>query len=595
MKDEMKAPVSPSESQPGTPQEGFGRRLRGWSLVTVMTGLFLALFLAALDQTIVATALPKIVGELHGFSSYAWVATAYLLATATVIPIIGKLSDQFGRKWFLSAGIVLFILGSALSGTSQTITQLILFRGLQGIGAGCVTPLVSTLIGDIFSPVERGRWQGVFVGVAAIASIIGPLVGGLITDHTTWRWIFYVNLPIGVLALLAIIFWLPVSISLRSSRFRGWAAIRRIDVPGSLSAAAATICLLLGLSWGGNTYPWASAQVIGVLIAAGVLYFIFFLTERKVSEPILSLDLLRNQVFAAGVLLALTFGFILFGVVFYLPLFIQAVLGQTSTSSAAALTPLLLAVTGGAILSGWLVSKIGRYQVLSVIGAVILTAGAVLLTTMGTTTALGFVTITMIVMGVGFGVINNIFTLAVQNAVPAGRLGVGTGAINYLRVTGQTVGTAILAALVVNGSSSKLASYLPAAARRLPSSVLAQATNQQVLVDPGKQHQIVQAAVQQAAAQVPAGPAHAQQVAQLSAQISYLFAQIFAAGRLALADGLHMAFLVLVGVSVAMFLLALFLKDVPLRKTAPGTPETPIAEGEAITADPLVSERNERA
>ena len=360
-------------------------------------------------------------------------------------------------------------------------------------------------------------------------------------------------------------------------------------MPGALIAAAATICLLLGLSWGGNTYPWASAQVIGVLIAAGVLYFVFFLTERKVSEPILPLDLLRNQVFAAGVLLALTFGFVFFGVVFYLPLFIQAALGQTSTSSAAALTPLLLAFTVSAILTGWLVSKIGRYQLLSVIGAVILTGGIVLLTTMGITTALGFVTITMIVVGVGVGVINNIFTLAVQNAVPAGRLGVGTGAINYLRVTGQTVGTAILATLVVNGSSSKLASYLPAAAHTLPSSVLAQAANQQVLVDPGKQHQVVQAAVQQAAARVPAGPAYAQQVTQLSAQVSHLFAQIFAAGRLALADGLHMAFLVLVGVSVAMFLLALFLKDVPLRKTAPGTPETPGEAGVREGGSPLTA------
>ena len=519
-----------------------------------MIGLFLSFFLAALDQTIVATALPKIVGELHGFSLYAWVATAYLLATATVIPIVGKLSDQFGRKWFLVGGIVLFLAGSALSGTSQTITQLILFRGLQGIGAGCVTPLVSTLLGDIFSPLERGRWQGVFVGLAAIAAIIGPLVGGLITDHTTWRWIFYVNLPIGVLALLAIIAWLPASISLRSSRLRGWAAIRRIDVPGALSAAAATICLLLGLSWGGGTYPWASAQVIGVLAAAVVLYTTFFIIERKVSEPILPLDLLRNQVFAAGSLLALAFGFVFLGIVFYLPLFIQAVLGQTSTSSAAALTPLLLAVTGGALLTGWLVSKIGRYQLLSVIGAVILTGGTVLLTTLGTMTALGFVTITMIVMGVGFGVINNIFTLAVQNAVPAGRLGVGTGAINYLRVTGQTVGTAILAAVVVNASSSKLASYLPAAARRLPSSVLAQATNQQV--------------------------------AQLSAQISHLFAQIFAAGRLALAGGLHAGFFVLVGVSVAMFILTLFLKDVPLRTSGREKSGGPMAAGEAGVVDP---------
>src|SRR5215472_9498345 len=217
------------------------RPLRGRSLVAVMVSLGLGFFLAALDQTIVATALPTIVGELHGFSSYAWVATAYLLTITTVIPIVGKLSDLFGRKWFLVTGIVLFLLGSALSGASQTMTQLIFFRGFQGIGAGCLASLVSTLLGDIFPPAQRGRWQGLFVGIAAIAAIVGPLVGGLITEHTTWRWVFYINLPFGMLALGAIIAWLPASISVRSSHFRGRAAVRRIDVAGALSAAAATI------------------------------------------------------------------------------------------------------------------------------------------------------------------------------------------------------------------------------------------------------------------------------------------------------------------------------------------------------------------
>jgi len=577
MKETMNTSLSSSELQPST-----GRRLHGWGLATVMTGLLLSLLLSSLDQTIVSTALPTIVGELHGFSLYAWVATAYLLASTTINPIVGKLSDQFGRKWFLCGGIVLFLLGSALSGLSQTITQLICFRGLQGMGAGCMTPLVSALIGDIFPPAERGRWQGLIASISALAAIIGPAVGGMITDHTTWRWIFYVNLPIGLLAVIALLAWLPVSISERSSSARGWAAIGRIDGVGALTSATATICLLLGLSWGGNTAPWASPQVIGILAAAGLLYLAFFFVERNVREPILPLDLLRNQVFTVGALLSLGFGFVLFGMIYYLPLFIQAVIGQTSLSSSAALTPLMLANTGGAILAGALVAKLGRYRALSLIGTGILTCGSLLLTTMMMTTPLVVVTITMGIVGMGIGVVLPLITLAVQNALPAGRLGVGTSAITYLRTTGATIGTAVLATLVVNVSAIRLPAYLPAAARTLSPVVLAQATYQQILGDPSKQNQVVQAAIQAGARQVPAGPAHAQQVSALAAQLSHLFTQIFTAGRLSLADGLHMAFLVMVGVSVAMFVLTLFLKDVALRKTAPGVPEAQAAKGARI-------------
>ena len=481
------------------------KQLRGWSLVAVMVGLSLGLFLSALDQTIVATALPTIVGELHGFSSYAWVATAYLLALATVIPIVGKLSDQFGRKWFLVLGIVLFLLGSALSGASQTMAQLILFRSFQGIGAGCITPLVSTLLGDLFPPAERGRWQGMFVGIAAIAAIAGPLAGGLITAHTTWRWIFYINLPFGILALIAIIAWLPTSISVRSSHLRGWAAIRRVDVAGALSATAASICLLLGLTWGGTTYPWASGQVMGLLIAAALLYVVFLFIERKVAEPLLPLDLLRNQVFASGSLLALAYGFVTFGVIFYSPLFIQAVLGQASISSTAALTPLLLGLTAGSIVTGVLVAKFKHYQALSVLGALILLGGALILTTLGTTSTLLMMTIATSIMGVGCGVVSNIFMLAAQNAIPRERLGVGTAAVTYLRTTGQTLGTTILGTLVVNGTISQ---------------------------------------------------------------------------RQTLAAGLHMVFLVLLGVSIAMLLLTLLLKDVPLRERTPGAKDSQVP-GEA--------------
>jgi MFS family permease len=339
-----------------------------------------------------------------------------------------------------------------------------------------------------------------FVGIAAIASIVGPLAGGLITERLTWRWIFYINLPFGVLALAALIVWLPVTISVRSSHAQGRAALWRIDVMGALCSAAATICLLLGLTWGGSTYPWKSLQVMGLFVATALLLLVFFFIERKVIEPLLPLDLLRNRIFAAGSLLSLAYGFASFGIIFYLPLFIQAVLAQASISSTAALTPLLLGLTAGSIMAGWLVAKFKRYQALTIIGALIQLGGASLLTSLGTTAPLVMVTITAVVMGVGFGVVNNTFMLAVQNAIPRERLGVGTGAVAYLRTIGQTVGTAILGTVLSNAATKQFSADLSAAARQ------------------------------------------------------------------ALANGLHTGFLIVLGVCVAMLLLGLLLKDVPLRE-----------------------------
>ncbi|HEX8032440.1 MAG TPA: MFS transporter, partial [Ktedonobacterales bacterium] len=292
-------------------------RLRGFALAGVLASLMMTLLLAALDQSIVSTALPHIITDLHGgYDQISWVVTAYLLTSTTVIPIISKLSDQFGRKWFLVAGVVVFLAGSALCGTAHDMNQLILYRGLQGFGGGAIMSQVFTLIGDIFTPVERARWQGLFTGVFVLASVVGPTLGGWITDNTTWRWIFYINLPIGIVALILLVFQLPTHISLRSSAYRGWAAIRRIDFLGALTAAGATVCLLLGLTWGGQMYPWDSVQVISTLTAAGVLFIVFFIVERFVAiEPILPLDLFRNQVFAAGSALALMVGMTLFAVV----------------------------------------------------------------------------------------------------------------------------------------------------------------------------------------------------------------------------------------------------------------------------------------
>src|SRR5579885_1642278 len=332
------------------PATGGGRRIHGFALVSILVALMLTLLLEALDQTVVGTALPRIVASLQGFDRYTWVVTAYLLGSTTMVPIVGKLSDQFGRKWFFIAGVVIFLLGSALSGASQTMDQLIAFRALQGLGAGTGIALVFTVVGDIFPPAERARWQGIFSAVYGFSSVVGPTVGGWLTDHgpllgslitdaTRWRWVFYINIPIGIIALVALLIYLPNNISERSSRYSGWAAVRRIDFLGAALAAAATICLLLGLSWGGNqTYDWGSPQIVGVLAASGVLFVLFFITERFAAEPILPLDLFRNQVFSVSALLSLLQMMVLLGMALYLPFFFQGVLGLSATNSGATIT-----------------------------------------------------------------------------------------------------------------------------------------------------------------------------------------------------------------------------------------------------------------
>jgi EmrB/QacA subfamily drug resistance transporter len=547
-------------------------RIRGIALVSVLAALMLTLLLEALDQTIVGTALPKIIGSLQGFDRYTWVVTAYLLGSTTMIPIVGKLSDQFGRKWFFVAGVITFLLGSALSGASQTIDQLIAFRALQGIGAGMGISLVFTVVGDIFPPAERARWQGIFSSVYGFSSVVGPTIGGwladsgpllghLVTDTTRWRWVFYINLPLGLIALAALFIYLPSNISVRSSRYTGWAAVRRIDFLGAFFASSATISLLLGLTWGGNQiYDWNSPQVIIALVVAALLYISFIIAERFVAEPILPLDLFRNRVFAADSVLGLTSGMVLLSLVIYLPLYLQGVLGESATNSGEVITPLTISLVVGAALGGIVIARIGRYQAVTIAGAVLLMIGVFLMTLMSSSTSILEASRNMIIAGLGLGIFFSVVTLAVQNALPRTRLGVGTGAITYLRSVGQTLGVAITGSVVNNIVAADLLNHLPSGYKQLGTQGLAAATNQQVLINPDYRNSVIQygtkatvnnavpkivaqtappiikqsvaKAVQQAVAQavpnavtkatanVPPGPYHDQTVAKITAQVT---------------------------------------------------------------------------
>lgn len=583
-------------SKPNQQPEGNGRRIHGFALGALLAALMLTLLLEALDQTIVGTALPRIVGELQGFDRYTWVVTAYLLASTTMIPIVGKLSDQFGRKWFFVIGVVTFLVGSALSGATQTMNQLIAFRALQGLGAGTGIALVFTVVGDIFPPAERARWQGIFSAVYGFSSVVGPTVGGWLTDHgpllgnlvtdaTRWRWVFYINLPLGVMALAALLIYLPKNVSTRSSAYSEWAAVRRVDFLGAILASGATICLLLGLTWGGDqTYAWASPQILGALIGSGALYLTFFVTERFAVEPILPLGLFRNQVFSADALLALTSGMVLLSLVIYLPLFLQGVLGESATNSGEVITPLTVSLVIGASLSGFVIAKLGRYQLVTIVGAIILTVGVFLMTLMTPTTSLLEAGRDMVIAGIGMGIFFAVVTLAVQNALPRTLMGVGTGSMTYLRALGQTLGLAIVGSVVNNTIATDIASRLPANVKsQLSPQALKFATNTQALVSPDYKHTVVQTAegfsvrfaVAKATANVPAGPAHDATVAAITKQVAaqaiqqtqHLLNQVFDALRLSLAVGIQHSFVTVLVFCGGVIVASLFLKDIPLAKS----------------------------
>lgn len=437
-----------------------GRRMHGGVLFTVLAALLFVLFLEALDNTIVGPALPHIVALFHGFDRYSWVTTAYLLTSTIMIPLAGKFSDQFGRKWFLLGGTSIFLLGSTLTGTSQSMNQLIAFRALQGLGAGIGITLVATIIGDIFPPDERAKWQTSVNIVYAAANLIGPSLGGWFTDHgpllgslvthdTRWRWIFYLNLPLGIIAIITLIILLPATISERSNTFTGWNALRRIDVMGALSLAVATICLLLGLTWGSSqVYAWDSLQVIGILVVAALFIILFLLVEQRAAEPLLPLNLFRNQIFAADTVLSLLVYMILLGLAIYLPLFLQEVLKVSATNTGLSMTPFLLSVTLGATLAGLLIAKSKRYQAIITVGTCIMTLGVFFLTRLVSSSSLPETVIFMIVAGLGIGSIFSVLYVAAQNVLPLSLLGTGSAVVRYAGQIGSTLGIAIVGTVV---------------------------------------------------------------------------------------------------------------------------------------------------
>ena len=401
-------------------------------------GLLLAMLLASLDQTIVATALPTIVRDLGGLDQLSWVVTAYLLGATVTMPLWGRASDLYGRKPLFLAAIGVFLAGSALSGAAQDLTQLIAFRALQGLGAGGLMTLAMAIVAEIVSPRERGRYQGYIQMVFVIASVAGPLLGGLFADHLSWRWVFYVNLPIGAATIALIVSALHLPVERKPVR---------IDSLGAALLAGGLMCLLLVTTWGGREYAWDSAEIAGLAAGAVALLVLFVAQERRAAEPILPLRLFRQPVFVivSAALFLTTLAF--FAVIVYMPVYLQVATGATATESGLLLLPLLLAATASTAIAGRVISRTGRYKAFPVTGLALMAVGLALLSGIGANTAYGGVALLLVFFGVGFGMVSQVLTIAIQNAVERSELGIATASANLFRSLGGAVGVALFGAL----------------------------------------------------------------------------------------------------------------------------------------------------
>ena len=509
----------------------------------IFGALMLVLLIASLDQTIVSTALPTITGDLGGASKLAWVVTAYMLASTITTPLSGKLGDLYGRKIVLQTALVTFLIGSILCGLSQNMTELVAFRAVQGLGAGGLMVTTQAAIGDVVPARDRGRYSGLMGGVFGISTVIGPLLGGFFVDNLSWRWIFYINVPIGVVAFVVI----AAVFSVRTERTH-----HDIDYVGVALLASGLSAIVLLTTLGGNTYAWISPEIIGLGVASVVLTLTFIWVESRASEPVLPLSLFRNPVFAVCSAVGFVVGVALFGSVTYLPLFLQLVKGSSPTISGLEMLPLMAGVLISSIGSGALISKTGRYKIFPIMGTALMTFGMVLLSRLEVGTSTAQAGLYMLVLGLGLGGVMQVLVLVVQNAVDYSQLGVATSGASLFRSMGGSIGTPIFGAILTSQLTSNLNAAFPGAA--------------------GQVGHLTTGATPDAIRDLP--PA-----------VALAFKQAYV-------EALHPVFLVGAAVAAVAFVLTWFIKEVPLRKTvaAQGLPSSVASPRQASSMRELAAQ-----
>ncbi|MBI5552796.1 MAG: MFS transporter [Desulfobacterales bacterium] len=508
-----------------------------------LTGVLLAMFLASLDQTIIGTAMPRIIADLGGFSHYTWVASAYIIASAIIMPITGRLTDMYGRKTFYVVGLLIFLFSSVACGLSRTMTQLIISRAAKGLGAGMMMATGFAVIGDLFAPAERGRYVGLGSGIFALSSVIGPTLGGFITDTFSWHWVFFINIPFCLAMIVLFLLYFP---QLRPAVRR-----HRIDVAGILALVLIIAPAMLALSWGGGEQGWRATHLRWLFGLSLLMFLVFLLIESHSAEPIIPLAIFREPIVAVSLTVTLLTGFGLFGSVVFIPLFFQGVLGASATVSGNFLTPMMLGVVLGSIVSGQLLSRAGgHYKIQGIVGLAILALGMLLLGRMGVATTSGQAIFFISVAGIGLGVTMPLYTIAVQNAVPYELLGVATSVTAFFRSLGGAFGLAILGAVMHKRFAADLIAHLPDGLREAVAMphLLSMVNNPQALVHPEKKS-LLKAAL-----------------AQVGPQGAELFESLLQAMRQALQAALSQVFFVALLVIVVAFVVNLFLKEIPLRR-----------------------------